>query len=254
MPERWMTFIFVAGLILPLTGCGWLIKPPEDQPQARHYIETATALNSGLNRYKGLAQAHLHTQSQSIKGRIALAAAAPNRMRVEWLSAMGQPLTSLAGDGEIITVISHAEGKRYQLPQLRTALERMVHIPIGIEELLSILAGRPPLPDHTAAQMDPRDARGETILIKNRWRVRVARLHVDRSNGRIKLLEAYDDQGSGRYQVEWRQWRTLGDYTLPKQVIIRTSSKNVLTLVMDRFWPDAEVAPEMFILYLKPNT
>ena len=248
MPLPRSLWALILGLALALNGCTWLIKPPNDQPEARRLIQAAVGLNAGLNQYKCLARAHLHSEGQSLRGRIALAAVAPNQMRVEWLSALGQPLTSMAGDGETITLVSHADRKFYRLPQTRSAMERLVHIPIGIEELLTILAGRPPLPPHVAAQIVPARPRRSVIVLKNRWRGTVAQLEIDLSSGRLKNMQAYDGMGNMLHEVQWRQWRREGGYLLPGKVSIQAGHGQRLTLTMDRFWPNVEVAPGMFVL------
>ena len=245
---RWL---FVAiGMTFSLNACSWMIKPPEDQHSARTLVETAVAVNSGLNQYKGLAQARLQSGSESIRGRIALAAVAPNRMRVEWLSMLGQPMTSLTGDGQHITVLFHSNGKFYKLPQLRTSLERMVHIPIGINDLLSILSGRPPLPAFVSAQLDSVDQIGDRVVLKNRWRGIVAKLQVDLDTGRIQEFKHFDGTGNMRYEVQWRQWKLQGNYTIPEQVMIRSHESKSLTLTIERFWPNADVGSDMFVLSL----
>ncbi len=233
-----------------LNGCAWLIKPPVDEAAARRLVDAAAGINAGLDRYKGLARARVQSRGQTISGRVAVAAAAPDRLRVEWLSALGQPITGLAGNGETITVVSYPEKKIYRLPQTRTALERMVHIPMGIGELTTILAGRPPLPRFAAAQIDPDHTPTYRVLLKNRWRAIVASLELERTSGRIVGMRSNDDTGNMRFTIQWHRWKTQGGYTVPGQVLIRSASQHTLTLTMDRFWPNAEVSPEMFELSL----
>lgn len=250
-PRRWTQpwlLAFTVVLLFSLNACSWLIKPPEDQSPARRIIESVVDRNNGLMRYKCLAQVHLSDEGESIKGRIALAATAPNRMRVEWLSMLGQPLTSLAGDGEVITVLFHSSSKMYRMPQLRTALERVLHIPIGIEDLLSILSGRPPLPDYSAAQLRSGTPGGERVVLKNRWRGIVARLEMDQATNRIRNMQVFDGAGTMVYEVQWRQWQRQGSYDIPKKVIIRAQPERSVTLTVDRFWPNAEVSPDTFVL------
>ena len=229
-------------------GCAWVVRPPLDDPAARRVVEIVAHNNAELQNYKGLAQVQIEYDHRKIRGRIACAAAAPNQMRVEWLNTLGQPLTSLAGDGKTITIVSHGDRKFYRFRQSQTALDAVVHIPIGIEEMLDILAGRPHLPRYAAAQMVQADEGGERVTLKNRWHGVVAVLAVDRRSKRVVSMKAYDGAGSWRYEVKWHEWKSYGAYVVPRRVEIVSPAGQRLTIAMDRFWPDADIGPQIFVL------
>jgi outer membrane biogenesis lipoprotein LolB len=107
-------------------------------------LRSGQAHNADLEPTKGLMRIEIISGGRITSGRAAWAAEHPDRLRLEWLSALGQPLMSMAGDGKTITLYSSADQTYRRFAQSRTALERLIRIPIGIEDLIDVLAGRPP--------------------------------------------------------------------------------------------------------------
>lgn len=233
-----------------LSGCGHLFKPPGDDPEARIILERLMQHNSALTRYKGLADIQMRMKGSSLSARIAFAAVRPDKMRVELLNMMGTPLTSLSGDGETVTVISHGDRKHHRFRQTRTALSKLIEIPIGIEDLQHLLAGQVPLPPHISAQpaSERTNVDDPEIILKNRWGDIVARLKTDQTKRQIKTLQVLDRAGGLQYQVIWVQWREVDGFRVPSKLAIESAANQKLTLTMDRYWPNAEVAPSTFVL------
>lgn len=242
--------VFAMLAMVWLSGCGHIFKPPADDAGARAILERLMRHNSELTQYKGLAGIQIRMKGRSHSARIAFAAVQPDKMRVELLNLMGTPLTSLSGDGEMVTVISHGDQKRYRFRQTRTALSKLIEIPIGIEDLQSLLAGRVPVPPHVSVQSatNSQNETDEEIVLKNRWGDTVAKLQTDAAARHIKTLRVMDSEGALQYHVLWAQWREIDGYRLPSELIIETADNHRLTLTMDRFWPNAKVAPSMFVL------
>ena len=247
-PSGALLFTFLWLFAAFIGGCSWAIRPPADDLAAQRIVQTAARQNENLRSYKGLAKIQIENTDHRMNGRIAIAAAMPNQMRVEWLSAIGQPLTSLAGDGINITIISYADQKFYRLRQSRDAFDKVVHLPISMEELLNMLAGRPLLPRYAAAQIIQNEDGFERVALKNRWHGVVAVLDVDPLSGHIISMKTYDGAGSWRYQTLWDHWRPRGEYAIASQVQIVSPDGRRLVVTMDRFWPDAEIAPQTFVL------
>ncbi|MGD9222256.1 MAG: lipoprotein insertase outer membrane protein LolB [Desulfobacteraceae bacterium] len=233
-----------------LTGCALLVKPPADDERARFLLDALAAQNMQLKQVKGLANVRLASPGQSRSGRIAYAGVRPDKMRVELLNTLGAPLTSLAGDGEHISILSHANHKHYRIRQSPKALEPVIHLPLGLEDLQALLSGRVPLPSHAAAAISDRDGPREIIVLKNRWHRLVAKLRVDAKTHQIQSLEVYDTGGVLQYQIYWHRWKEVKGFTLPTQVRIESPTGQSLTLGVVRFWPNPEIAPTTFVLDL----
>ncbi len=240
-------------VLLALNGCAWILKPPPDDQYARQMVEKLYAYNSELKQFKSLAKTRVESSERKLAGRVALAAAAPNQMRVEWLNIMGQPLISLAGDGRTISIISHSGKRIYRRRQSPTALEPLIQIPMGIEDLQNLLAGRPPLSNFVSAQLVEKHDAVDVIALKNRWHSTLARLHIDRSQQQVQMMRNYDTDGTLHYQIDWLQWQTIKGYTIPRKVMVSAASGIRLTFTVERFWPDVDLPASTFVLSLPVN-
>lgn len=231
-----------------LTGCAHLFKPPQENSGARQILQRLAENNSGLTQYKALANIRIESDGQTISGRIAMAAVVPDKLRVEWLNTMGQPLTSMSADGRTITVFSRIEQVVHRFRQSRTALEPLTHIPISVEDLQTIVVGRFPLPADAAAQLKAVHNDMDTVVLKNRWHNVLATMQVDQTNSRVSSMTVFNAQGELQYEIQWLRWRQEDEYLIPAKIIFESKSRQRLILTMDRFWPNANVPLSTFEL------
>ena len=243
-----LRFIICTAAIVTYMGCATLLKPPQDDTEARRMIDTALRHNDELSRYKALATVLVESGGRKISGRVALAAATPDRMRLEWLSAVGQPLTRLVGDGQYISISSHAQTGVRRIAQTPTALESLIQLPIGIAELQSLITGRLRLPDFVAANISTRDDQLVTIALKDRWHRIVATVGIEPINGRLQRFNYLNQDEEPVYTIRWNQWQQAGSYKVPKNAILFTPSGRQLALSKIRFWPDVELPASTFEL------
>ncbi len=223
------------------------MAPPQSDPKAAQHLTRWTEHNAGLKRFKGLLRVQIKAEGQTLNGRAALAGIIPDRLRVELLQTLGQPITSLVGDGTTIRVHAVSEGRFYQWDQTGSALERFIHVPVGIDALLEILSGRPPLPAYVAAQMDAKTEDACNIVLKDRWNSVVADLQCD-AEGRIRTFRSMDVEGVLQYEVHWDAWQPVAGYNLPRTVRMISGRGDQVTWTLERFWPDVEIPPATFVL------
>lgn len=245
-----MKHLFYSGLILLalawFQGCAWLVAPPVDDGQARGTLDRLMAQNSRMTQFKGLLNARVHTQGRSITGRVAVAAATPNQLRLEWLSPLGRPLTSMAGNGKKLTILSYADNEHHTLRQTPTVLKNLIHVPIGLEDLLTLLSGRPVVPEFHAVQEIEADI-GIGLRLKNRWRRTLADMHIG-PDGQLTDEQVFDAEGNLLYRIRWRQWQTIQAYFVPKRLIIATATGESVDITIRRLIPDADLTPSIFEL------
>jgi outer membrane biogenesis lipoprotein LolB len=239
--------ILMIGVFL-LSGCAHLLPPPRDEPPARQVLERLVENNTGLTQFKALGQIRLESTDGYRSGRVAMAAVMPRKLRADWLNMMGQPLTSLAGDGKTIRIWSPTDAKVHSLHQSPGALAKLIRIPLGIEDFQNILIGRPALPPYSAVQFKESRDDVDILCLKNRWRKEVATIRIERSTGQIIAMQVFDGHGHLRYETRWLQWRRQGKYLLPGKITLESDARDRLSLTVDRFWPDADIAPSIFVL------
>jgi outer membrane lipoprotein-sorting protein len=227
-------------------GCAWIMAPPRDNAQARAILERLSRRNDRLHTSKGLLKVSIKTATATLSGRVAYAVALPDRVRMEWLDPLGQPLSSLVNNRGNLTIFTHQDHQLHRIENTRTALNTLIHIPMGIEDLVALLSGRPVLPDFSAAQVFE-GAERSTILLKNRWHQTLSDLELDDQNQLIGQ-RVYDGQGGLRYSIQWERWQRIGDYCVPRRMNIASASGETVAITLERFWPDVDLAPSAFEL------
>ena len=241
---HFMVLLSIFGL---LSGCAGWMRPPEHDPQALQWVTHWTGRNTEIENFKGLLQVQILAHGQTINGRAAVAGAVPDRLRLEFLSFIGQPLFSVAADGRTITLIDLREGKISRLEQTQKALERIVGMPISVRTLLEVLLGRPPVQEYIAAV---RPAESETqcaVELKGRWHETVADILSDGCE-HPDVLNVYDREGQWEYTVQWLKWQSIQGYSLPQRVMITSAEGARINFTIDRFWPDTPLPSSTFIL------
>lgn len=243
-------FLYSGLILLTLTwtqGCAWLVAPPVEDGQARATFNRLIDHNSQLTRFKGVLQARMDAQGSSLSGRVAVAAAAPNQLRMEWLSPLGQPLISMAGNGKTLAILSYTDNKYHTFRQTPTVLKNMINVPIGLEDLLTLLTGRPVVPEKLHAVQDIDIAVSSGLRLINRWRRTLADMHTG-PDGRLSDEQVYDSDGKLLYRIHWRQWQTIQGYTVPKRLSIATATGDSVDITIHRLIPEADLAPSIFEL------
>jgi outer membrane biogenesis lipoprotein LolB len=238
--------LFGMGIALMLDGCAWLIRPVQNDAAALQRIDHWAQVNAELKQFKGLMQVRIQVPNRSINGRAAFAAAIPGRLRLEFLNPIGQPLFQLASDGRAITVISMPDNDIHHLKQTGNALERLIGVPLSIQDLMDVLIGRPPLPDYVAAQISA-DGQPCEVVLKSRWNTMLSDLRSDTCD-RISMMQVYNRQGELQYTIRWVQWQSVQAYVLPRRVQISTPGGVHIDLSIERVWPDVSLSPSTFVL------
>jgi outer membrane biogenesis lipoprotein LolB len=237
------TWILLLSAAILLQGCAGILRGPPDDLVAREVVMNLDGHNPELGQFKGLIEIRIEAGGQTMAGRAAWAAAVPERLRIEWLSMLGQPILTLAGDGETITLISHVERSYRQLPQSRASMQQLIRFPASIEDLVTLLRGRPLIPAFfSARQLD-----GRSLALMDRWYNTLATLSLD-DQDRLQTQQLFTPQGELRYRIEWQQWQAFDQVIMPRRMILTAPSGERMTLTLVRLWTENAFEPSMFFL------
>lgn len=239
-------FLLILSMLPALNGCAWLVRPPENDEAALQRISHWAGFNAQLKQFKGLMQVRIQARGNTVSGRAAFAAAVPDRLRLEFLNPIGQPLIRLASDGRTITLISAQDNKIHHFKQNGNALERVAGIPMSIEDFLDVLIGRPPLPKKAAAQIRA-DSPGCEVVLKSRWHEVLADIRSATCD-RMSLMKVYSRNGRLQYTIRWLEWQSVQGYAIPRSIQITSVEDARVDLIIERFWPAASVPPSTFVL------
>ncbi|MBT8339417.1 MAG: DUF4292 domain-containing protein [Desulfatitalea sp.] len=248
--NAWDGFSRLSLLIVALalfSGCAWLVKPPASDPAALEQLERWSAQNRHLTRLKGIMHVKMHIGQERFNSRMAWASVMPDRLRIEWLSTLGQPVYSMAADGRTVYVNQAGEEKVHCFKQSGASLQRLIKIPLAIEDLLQIILGQPPLPDFEAAQLH---GQGCSVVLKNRWDSPLAVLTADPCD-QLRQFRRLHADGTLSYEVTWISHRENQQHSLPEKITVTTGDGNDLTLALQRVWTDIAIPADMFVLQSK---
>ncbi|MFZ1202596.1 MAG: hypothetical protein WAO07_20705 [Desulfobacterales bacterium] len=242
-----------AFLLLALSACSTLNRMPTgEETAARLEAEAALAhleqANASLSTIKGLGRIKLwgadeRPQSQ----RAAWVAAAPDRLAIVVLAA-GRPVVRVAADGRFVYLVD-LQDSASSYTKKRTAdasLARLIRIPITVTDIVAILAGRPPIPDHSRASLQKDGQTGLRLLVlKNRWHV-VAKIYIGPGSEDLRRWEVYGANGKLTYRVEFEEMQTVQGYRVPLRLLLTDDAGNGVQLEIEQYLVNVPVTTAMF--------
>lgn len=254
--STWMLCLLVGLLLL---GCASLpgvldgpSAPPEDPAaaaEALSLVEALQAANSGLATMKGLGRLTVRQGDRvQIDERMAWVGAPPLRLSVV-LFAAGFPALRMAGDGEWLY---YQDGQEAGAPvkRIRSSdpdLERILSISIQTSDIIALISGRLPIKEHTTARVVPvTSGRGHALQLLKGRHVRQT-IFFDDTTSQARQMQVFDS-GSLLYQADFVEMQRVGRYTVPLRLTISNATGTRVQLVVERYWADVPVAPEMFVL------
>ncbi len=244
---------------LILAGCAGLpgvvdteAEPPEDPAaaaEARLLIERLTQVNSGLTAMKGIGRLTVKQGGRlQVDERMAWVGAPPLKLSVV-LFAAGFPALRLAGDGEWLY---YQDGQEAGQPVKRIRvsdpdLKRMLSISIQSSEIIALMSGRLPVKEHSAVRLLPvASGRGHALRLLQGRQLRQY-IFLDESKSDARQTQVFDD-GKLLYQADFVEMQRVGPYKVPQRLAISNAEGASVQLVVERFWADVPVTPEMFVL------
>ncbi len=240
---------FFLFLIFLISGCG--PKRPETDPgQDQKAGQTAFALlsrNQEIKTSKGVAWVRLDTDSRKDKFRLAWIVQAPDRARLTLLSS-GILYETIIADGTAVRFISHTnEHKPYTTHVSDPDMEKLIHIPIKLSEIILILSGRLPVTEFDDAwfSSDPPDQ--TRISLKKKDSTSLYQLELD-SSGILRHLTAQKRNQAFLYGIEYRSWEKIQGYNVPTALTIKDRIERTLHLEMSTFQINVSIKEGVFWL------
>lgn len=184
-----------------------------------------------------------------LNDRVAWVGAAPDKLSLV-VFVSGFPALRFASDGSWFYLIEPGESKpRFERMRASdSALARIIGIQITFEEIVSLLRGRVPLADFSTARLTPGTVdRGDELTLKKWWGAQ-EKIWLETGGSRPLRMERYERSGSQRYRVVFNESMRIDGYRVPRRLGIFAGAETEFSLVIDRYLPNPEVSPEMFVL------
>ena len=254
----WALSWWLVGALL-LGGCAGLpgvleteAEPPEDPAaaaEARRIVAALAEVNSGLSAMKGIGRLTLKQDDRlQFDERMAWVGAPPLKLSVV-LFAAGFPALRFAGDGEWLY---YQDGQQAGAPikRMRASdpdLKRMLSISIQSSEVIALMSGRLPVKEHSAVRLVPvASGRGHALRLLQGRQLRQY-IFLDDSTSEARQTQVFEGDKL-LYQADFVEMQRVGPYKVPLRLVISNADGASVQLVVERFWADVPVTPEMFVL------
>lgn len=238
----------IVSFLVVMCGCAALFRPAGESPEAAALLAHAQGVNAGLTTLKGLGSLEMVHSGKRFQARVAWICQPPGRFRITVLGALGRPVISLVSDGRHISYFSHNDGVFQRWP--RDAVFPPVALPVAIspEDIADALSGKIPIRAHDAASVRPGGSEAGRILVLKQWGRIVETIDFAENAVAPEDFTVFKDARVRAYTVAFRDHRQRGGYRLPGRYEIDGEDGSQVTIRVDRYWPNAPVSPETFVL------
>ena len=216
-------------------------------PEATRLLTHLTQQNKLLMSFKGLGKLRIHREDKAISLRMAVTGVYPDRLRLSVMDISGRVLETVAYDGRLVYMISHDGAHPLIKKKSRRRLfEKLVSIPILPEEILGFLIGRPYIKPFDKVDVIPStDMEQTAVFYHDGTRVCTMTFSPDKE---LLAMDIYMDDDTPAYQVSFLHYTTHEGFRVPDEILIVNPEKDFLRMKMDRYWPNALVRPDIFVL------
>lgn len=242
-----------------LLGCAGFRDPgaikPIPVPPAME-IDTASVLarleqtNSRLSSFKGIGRIKIWKPDGQQSTRVVWAGYQTEKLRLEILGVGGRPFSSIVYDGSRLYLSLHSENRFYQKRTREADLSRLISLPVTIQDLLTILAGRVPLLKHATPSLikDPTGSQYVLFLTKGWLKKRTGKIYLREDMKTVWKYELFQGTDTLLYRVEFLHLKPYGDYQLPDTLLFSNDLQTKIRIDVDNIWPDAKLPASVFVL------
>ena len=251
----------ILALIFSLSACTSITshlsgEAPEERDEAnlaeaRRLIALLKSQNNALQYFKGIGKLKVRNNGKVlIDERVAWVGSKPQKISIAVLIS-GFPAVKMASDGQWFYYLEMHGDKPFfkKIKTVDASLKTLIAIPITPYDIITLLGGRIPIPEHHAAylQTDPETA-GTILILKRRWWGIVEKIYVDETGTRVGKFEVFKRSGALAYQVVFNKIKQINQYRIPFQFKISGPDDADCELNINRYWTDIPVSDAVFKL------
>lgn len=223
-------------------------EPVEGDRPAEELLARLYSRNQNLQTFKGIGSIRLRQGAHVQTARIVWMAAMDGRIRIEILGPSGRPLIKLAYDGKTFYYRQAADEGVRQRNIRNPSLDRVIDVPLTMQELVYFLAGRFPLYENHEvrfAQSGSRPA-DRLILTHGLGGLREV-LRLSDSHESVDSVSLYKGDAL-RCQVELFDYRQADGFFIPFRLVFSSARSTGFEIRVERFWPNTAVSASRFVI------
>jgi hypothetical protein len=248
-----------------LGGCSSLTGVMDSRPEipddpvaaaeALSVIAKMQQANGALKTFKGVGRLTVrHEGKVQVDERMAWVGAPPLKLSVV-LFAASFPALRMAGDGEWFY---YQDGQEPGAPVKRVRardpdFKRILSIPIQASDIIALMCGRMPLKEHSRATLQPlASGTGYLLLLMDGRSVR-QKIVLDETKSETRQTEIYDSWGRLVFQANFIEMQVVSGYMVPSRLVVSRGKDATVQVVVEKYWADVPVTPEMFVIAAPPG-
>jgi len=248
-----------------LGGCSSLTGVVDSQPEipedpavtaeALRVIAQLQQANGALKTFKGIGRLTVRQEGKvQVDERMVWVGAPPLKLSLV-LFAASFPALRMAGDGEWFY---YQDGQEPGAPvkRLRASdpdFKRILSIPIQASDIIALMCGKMPLKEHNRATIQPlASGQGYVLLLMDGRSVR-QKIFFDETKSETRQTEVYDSWGRLVFQANFVEMQVVSGYRVPSRLVVSRGKDAMVQVLVEKYWVDVPVTPEMFVLALPPG-
>jgi outer membrane biogenesis lipoprotein LolB len=245
-------------LLIPcffLCSCAGLIGRAPEKATPAIEIETQGLIaaiqsnNDTLETFKGIGKIKLSKKGKIQGARIYWIGSDPGKLRLEILAITGQPIASLASDGEWVYLNIHDRQRYYRKRTTDANLKNIVSIPVKSSDVLDFLAGRIPVRGHNHATVVKNESGAGYILLLKKGSKRVLeRIYLDEPKKVVQKVEVLNINGSLGFRAIFEKMQIIDGYNVPLVLKIVNDEGVNFQLNVEKYWANVPISPSVFEL------
>jgi outer membrane lipoprotein-sorting protein len=230
--------------------------------------------NLHLKTFKGMGRITFwENEKKDLTTRVAWAGSVPDRLRVVLRSVAGQPVVSIASDGQRIYLVDHTRGKFYKQHSKDSTMKKFFSIPVTSDDMVNLLAGRVSVNNYDSAAVLRNDGspgpmsdspscrnavsnqeepcepeHGYILVLKKGWGNTCQKIYLDASRKQVRKVEIFYLTGNLKYRAEFKTMQDIEGYRVPSRLVLTTDDGSGFQLDVDRYWAGVSVSPSLFVL------
>jgi len=230
--------------------------------------------NLHLKTFKGIGRITFwENKKKDLTTRVAWAGSVPDRLRIALRSVSGQPVVSVASDGQWIYLVNHTRGKFYKQHSGDSTMKKFFSIPVTSGDIVNLLAGRVSVDNYDSAVVlrngspgpmsgSPSSCRtalsnqeescahehGYILVLKKGWGNTCQKIYLDASRKQVRKVEIFYLTGDLKYRAEFKTMQDIEGYRVPSRLVLTSDDGSGFQLDVDRYWAGVSVSPSLFVL------
>ncbi len=181
--------------------------------------------------------------------RTAWTGARPDKIRIVIQGITGFPVASMAADGNWFYLLSYSQDSFYKAEVHNPDLEKLVSIPVTAGDVISLVSGVVPIrPYQSSTLMQLPAESGYVLSLMGERGVDIEKIYLDQARMQVHRIEMFTPKGQLAYRVDFHGETEADGFRIPARLIFNNDDGSGFQLDMDKFWPNAAVSPDMFVI------